>query len=407
VEGEPVSRVTGTNTRFQCILNRTPFYAESGGQVGDTGQFHLEAGQQALTVLVTDTQKVGDLIIHDCVYDQGEGLSVGDSLTASVDDVRRHSIKAHHSATHLVHASLKKVLGHEVAQAGSQVGPEGARFDFSFNRGMSTDELNRVEALVNQWVLEGYGGGVESMAIDAAKAAGAVAMFGEKYGDTVRVVSFGGHSMELCGGTHVNHTSEIGLVKLNQEGAVAAGVRRLEFVAGFEAYRQFRQSENTLKSVSLELKARPHELMERVRKLQDDIKQRDKALRLLEVKAVLAMKPSLIEAAAVLAMSSEGTVLVKHLFNETPPEALKTLGEAVMNEAPVPLVLVLGSVNEGKAVILVWVSEPLVKTGINAGSIVKSLAQACGGGGGGKPAFAQAGGKDGHALSAALNDLAI
>ena len=402
LNGERVSTVSGVNTAFQCVLDKTPFYGESGGQVGDQGQLQLEAGQKALTVLVKDVQKVGDLFVHDCVYDQGDGISEGDVLTAEVDDVHRAKVTLHHSATHLLHAALKRVLGDEVAQAGSYVSAESARFDFSFNRGVSLDELNQIEGLVNQWIQAGESSSMVEANIEEAKASGAVMMFGEKYGDTVRVVAIGSHSKELCGGTHVGNTASIGVVKINQESALAAGVRRVEFVAGYEAYRQFRQTDNQIKQLATHLKAPSHEVFARLQKLQDDVKRLEKTITFLEEKALMGQVGDLVDA---FNASADAVPLVKHLIPKASPDALKALGEAVMNQAKQKGVLILASVSsEGSALILAWVADAVVKSqGVKAGDIVKQLAQACGGGGGGKPTFAQAGGKNGEALAEALN----
>ncbi len=405
LEGERVSTVKGVNTPFQCVLDKTPFYAESGGQVADTGQLHLNAGQKALTVLVTNVQKVGDLFVHHCIYDQGEGLSEGDVITAEVDDIKRQQTTLHHSGTHLLHAALKKVLGDEVAQAGSHVSSESARFDFNFTRAVTSSELSQIEGLVNRWIQDGANSRIEEMPIEAAKVSGAVMMFGEKYGETVRVVSLGANSKELCGGTHVENVAAIGVLKINSESAVAAGVRRLEFVVGYEAYRQFRQAENQLKAVATHFKTPVHDVLGRIVKLQDDLKTQEKRVKQLEEKILMSQAPDLVQA---FHASSSSIPLVKRFISDATADALKALGEAVMNQisqdGKQEGVLILGSVSaEGSALILAWVSEAVVKShGVKAGDVVKQLAQACGGGGGGKPTFAQAGGKQGEALSTAL-----
>ena len=405
VDGESVSKVSGVNQPFLLVLNQTPFYAESGGQLGDLGQIHQETGQLALTVLVKDTQKMGDLIVHHCVLDQqgeaGLGLAVGDTVTALVDASHRQNTAIHHSATHLLHAALKQVLGDEAAQAGSAVGAEGARFDFSFSRGVTKEELHQIEAKVNQWVLAGINNNTQEMPIDEAKKAGAVAMFGEKYGDAVRVVQFGQASMELCGGTHVQNLAQIGLVRIVGEQAVAAGVRRIEFVAGWQAYKGFRQAENLLKQVMGQLKVPQGDLLDRIEKLQADLKQAEKDLQTFKQKSAIAAQLPVLKT-LLGAQAGQAVPLVKLFIADTEADTLKTLGEAFINQANQPLALILGSNVEGKAVILVWVDETLVKQGVKAGDMVKTLAAACEGGGGGKPTFAQAGGKAGHLLADAL-----
>jgi alanyl-tRNA synthetase len=229
-------------------------------------------------------------------------------------------------------------------------------------------------------------------------------MFGEKYGDTVRVVSLGGVSKELCGGTHVDNVTEIGLVRLLSEQAVASGVRRLEFVAGFEAYRQFRQQDNLVKQTCTTLKALPHELVPRLLKLQEELKQAEKTIVQLNARVAMAAKASLIEAFQQSGQLSEGGLpWLTHTLPHTDADALKALGEAIMNESQVEGVLLLASVVDEKASILCWVHEAVVKAhGIKAGDIVKQVATLCGGGGGGKPTFAQAGAKDATKLPEAM-----
>ena len=348
---------------------------------------------------------MGDLIVHHCVLDQqgeaGLGLAVGDTVTALVDASHRQNTAIHHSATHLLHAALKQVLGDEAAQAGSAVGAEGARFDFSFSRGVTKEELHQIEAKVNQWVLAGINNNTQEMPIDEAKKAGAVAMFGEKYGDAVRVVQFGQASMELCGGTHVQNLAQIGLVRIVGEQAVAAGVRRIEFVAGWQAYKGFRQAENLLKQVMGQLKVPQGDLLDRIEKLQADLKQAEKDLQTFKQKSAIAAQLPVLKT-LLGAQAGQAVPLVKLFIADTEADTLKTLGEAFINQANQPLALILGSNVEGKAVILVWVDETLVKQGVKAGEIVKTLASACEGGGGGKPTFAQAGGKAGHLLADAL-----
>ncbi|MFM7390509.1 MAG: alanine--tRNA ligase [Cuspidothrix sp.] len=407
VDGHSVESVSGTNQPCTLILNQTPFYAESGGQVGDVGQLSADAGQQSVTVLITDTQKKGTLVIHDALFDQGEALRVGDTLMATVDPAHRYGSQVHHSATHLVHAALKHVCGQEASQAGSYVSAEGARFDFSFPRGLTSDELNQVEGLVNRWIFEGHTASIQHMSLPEAKASGATAMFGEKYGDTVRVVSFGSVSKELCGGTHVDSVTRIGLVRLTNEQAVASGVRRLEFVAGYEAYRQFRQQDNLVKHTCLALKALPQEVLPRLNKLQEDLKQRDKTITQLNTQLAMSAKAELIVQLQQASASGSKTPWVAHTLPDTDAEALKRLGEAVMNEARVEGVLVLAStLGNEKVNLLCWASEAVVKQqGVKAGDIIKQLATQCGGGGGGKPTFAQAGGKDVSKLPEALASL--
>ena len=399
VDGEPVASVSGTNQPFQCVLNTTSFYPEGGGQVGDQGRLISLTGQQALTAVVKDTQKFGELIVHDCLFDQGDVLTVGDEVTAEVESVYRDASAMHHSATHLLHAALHKVLGPEAAQAGSYVSPEGARFDFTFPRGLTSDELNRVEVLMNRWIQQATPCDNQLMSMDAAKQAGALAMFDEKYGNQVRVVRFGADSMELCGGTHVEHLGQISVAKILSEGAIASGVRRIEFVVGQAAYRQFKQQDKVVKDLSSIFKAQPHELVLRVEKLQADLKAKEKQIKQLEARAVLGQVDNLLE-------RLDETGIMTAQFNDVPADALSALADALADKAQLAYAFVLGASLEGKVSLVARVHPERVKAGLNAGALVKQAATICGGGGGGKPTAAQAGGRFPEKLTEALSLIA-
>jgi alanyl-tRNA synthetase len=397
VEGQRVSTVSGTNTPFELVLAATPFYPEGGGQVGDKGHVLCETGQEGGTALVLSTRKVGQLIVHSCLWDQGKALQVGDALLASVDDTHRQGSACHHSATHLLHAALRQVLGPEVTQAGSSVTAEGARFDVSFPRAISASELLRVEALANQWITANYAKEAVELPLEEAKAAGALAMFDEKYGDTVRMVRFGPASVELCGGTHVASTATIGVLRITGEQAVAAGVRRIEFEAGPVAYRGFRQQENRLKELAGALKCPAEEVLERVQKLQEGLKQSEKQVALLEEQSLLGLAPQLAEALREAASSGMAKPHVLHcLPKAAPAAALKALGEAAMAMAPAeqPALLLLAapsSGDEGGGTLLALANAVAQQQGLAAGAVLSQVAKLCGGGGGGKPAMAQAG----------------
>jgi alanyl-tRNA synthetase len=395
VNGESVNEVGGVNQPFEAILSVTPFYAESGGQVGDRGSFSREEGHHGLTVVVNDTVKVGDLFIHHCLFDNGDVLRVGETLVAQVDPVARQQAAIHHTATHLLQSALREVLGDSVSQAGSRVSPEGARFDFSFQRGVTPSELARVEALMNQWIRENMSRAVEEMPLEAARQSGAILMAGEKYSDNVRVVSYGGVSAELCGGTHIHQLGEIALVKIISEGAIAAGIRRIELVAGEKAYKHFKQMEADLRDLSELLKAPVREVPVRVQKLMDDLKAREKALRQLEEQAALREIKTL-----QTAWNPEKPVLLQCLPG-TDMERLRFMAEKLA-QAVGPHIIVLAGDNDGKASFIVSVSPDYVAQGIQAGQLVREAAQHCGGGGGGKPHFAQAGGKDASKIQEAL-----
>ena len=394
-DGKPVDKVGGTNVKFEAVLDSTPFYAESGGQVGDRGSFSREGGHHGLTVVVNDTKKVGDLFVHHCLFDNGGELKVGETLLAQVEPTYRQLTAIHHSATHLLHAALKKVLGDQVTQAGSYVSPEGARFDFNFNRGLKPEELNRVEFLVNKWIMANTPRQVDVMSVEDAKQSGAVAMFGEKYGDKVRVVSYAGSSKELCGGTHVDRLGEIGPVKIVSEGAIASGVRRMEFVAGERAYQAFKQNESELLSAAALLKSPPKEVIPKIERLLEQVKQQEKALQAFETQ--LAADEAKRLASAV---DKNNPVLITQTSLQS-ADALKSLAEKLGQLLPMHIVLVANAVGD-KVAFVSSVSDDYIKRGIKAGDLVKTAAQLCGGGGGGKPSFAQAGGKDPSKLAQAL-----
>ncbi|HEY9746948.1 MAG TPA: alanine--tRNA ligase [Oculatellaceae cyanobacterium] len=395
VDGQEVDRVSGTNQAFEAILDVTPFYAESGGQVGDRGSFSREEGHHGLTVVVNDVIKVGDLFVHQCLFDNGEALEVGQKLIAQVDPVARQQAAIHHTATHLLQAALREVLGDTITQAGSYVSPEGARFDFTFNRGLKPEELARVEFLINRWIRENIPRNVQEMPIDAARQSGAILMAGEKYGDVVRVVTYGEASKELCGGTHVQQLGEISLVKIVSESAIASGIRRIEIVAGEKAYKQFKQLESELRDVAELLKSPIREVPQKVQKLLDELKTREKTLQALEEKIALQ------EVKALQAeIQPENPVLLKHLKGYS-LDNLKRIVEKLAKLAE-SHVIVLSGDYEGKAGFVASVSEDFVKRGIKAGDLVKRAAEICGGGGGGRPNFAQAGGKDPSKIDDAL-----
>lgn len=395
IDGREVPEVRGVNQPFQAILDRTPFYAESGGQVGDCGSFSREDGPQSLTVVVNDVTKVGDLFVHHCLYDQGGGLKVGDSILAQVDPVARRQAAIHHTATHLLQGALREVLGDAVVQAGSHVSADGARFDFTFHRPLKAPELARVESLINRWIQENLSREVRLMDIDSARTSGAILMAGEKYGDEVRVVSYGEASKELCGGTHVNRLGEIALVRIVSESAIAAGIRRVEMVAGEKAYQQFKQMEAELREIAALLKSPARETVDKLKKLLDETKAQEKRLRTLEERLAAREVQALLEGWRV-----EHPFIVHHLKGYS-GENLKWVAEKLAQAAD-PHVIFLAGDSDGKAFFAASVSEAFVRQGVQAGDLVKRAAQLCGGGGGGKPSFAQAGGKDAAGIPKSL-----
>ena len=370
------------------ITDTTPFYGESGGQVGDVGTL---AGSR-----VTDTTKpLPDLTGHHVSIGEG-AIAVGDRLSLSVGGAKRDGSRRNHTATHLLQAALKQVLGDHVAQKGSLVGPDRLRFDFSHHKSVSADELQRIEDLVYEQILANTPVSAAVMPIDDAKAAGATAMFGEKYGDEVRVITVGGFSMELCGGTHVARTGDIGLFRITTEGGVAAGVRRIEAQTGTGALRVVREQSAALDAATAALRVRPDELGAAVQKLQDDTKALRKELEDERKRAALAAAGDMLSGARevggikVLAAESDD---VKGM-REQADKLRDQLGSGVV---------VLGARPGGKkAILLVAVTQDLVGR-LHAGKLVGKLAEKVGGRGGGRPDFAQAGGPDAGALPQALD----
>jgi alanyl-tRNA synthetase len=375
----------------QVILDHTPFYAESGGQIGDTGILKGAGARFS----VRDTQKIGASFSHLGVLESGE-LHVGDAVTAQVDGERRKAIALNHSATHLLHAALRKILGTHVQQKGSLVAADRLRFDFSHTQALSQDELRRIEDLVNTAIRENEPVETRVMALDEAVAAGAMSLFGEKYDSDVRVLSIGDFSMELCGGTHVQRAGDIGLFKITGESGVAAGIRRVEALTGRAAYEWVVHTDQVLRDVAAMLRGSREDVDEKVRELVERSRRLEKEVQQLKSKlasghgADLSSQAKDVGGVKVLAVQIDGAD-VRSLRDAT--DQLKSkLGSSV---------IVLASVLEGKVVLVAGVSDDLVAR-IKAGEIAGLVAAKVGGRGGGRADFAQAGGTQPENLGAAL-----
>jgi len=375
----------------QVILDHTPFYAESGGQIGDTG---ILKGASA-RFSVRDTQKIGASFSHIGVLESGE-LHVGDAVDAQVDGERRKAIALNHSATHLLHAALRKILGTHVQQKGSLVAADRLRFDFSHTQALSSDELRRIEDLVNTAIRENEPVETRVMALDEAVAAGAMSLFGEKYDSDVRVLSIGDFSMELCGGTHVQRAGDIGLFKITGESGVAAGIRRVEALTGRAAYEWVVHTDQVLRDVAAMLRGSREDVDEKVRELVERSRRLEKEVQQLKSKLAsghggdLSSQAKDVGGVKVLAVQIDGAD-VRSLRDAT--DQLKSkLGSSV---------IVLASVLEGKVVLVAGVSDDLVAR-IKAGEIAGLVAAKVGGRGGGRADFAQAGGTQPENLGAAL-----
>src|SRR5450432_1007149 len=393
------------------VLNQTPFYAESGGQVGDTGMMTGEG----VKFRVTDTQKkAGDLFVHLGTVEQG-ALKPGTALLLDVDHARRASIRAHHSATHLLHEALRQVLGDHIAQRGSLVAPDRLRFDFVHQKPITQDELARVEDIANNVVLENDEVTTRLMAVDDARDAGARALFGEKYGDEVRVVSMGetgrehgsnalGWSVELCGGTHVRRAGDIGLISVTGESAVASGVRRIEALTGNHARKHANDTMALAKSAAMELRTTLDEVPTRITALMEERKKLERELS--EARKKLAMGGGASSAngsGSAAGIREVGDVrLMARAIEGVEAKDLKSLVDAGKKQLGSGVVAIVGVTGDGKAGVVVGVTPDLTSR-FSAVDLVKIAAAALGGkGGGGRPDMAQAGGPDGANANAAL-----
>ncbi|AWB45670.1 alanine--tRNA ligase [Paenibacillus sp. CAA11] len=377
----------------QIILQSTPFYAESGGQVSDQGQLRSESGAAEVEGLFKAPHGQH---VHEVKVTAGE-LRTGTEVRAEVDRAKRADIVKNHTATHLLHKALKEVLGEHVNQAGSLVEPQRLRFDFSHLGSITPEELTEIERRVNEQIWNSLNVVIELKPIDEAKAMGAMALFGEKYGDIVRVVQVGGYSLELCGGCHVQNTSEIGLFKLVSESGIGSGVRRIEAVTGRNAYEFIDQQLELLKQAASALKTNLSEVPKRIEGLHQQIKE------LSRDNESLQGKLSAIEAGELTSQVQavgESKLLAARVAAGS-MDALRTLADELKTKLP-DAVLVLGAEMEGKVNFVVVVPQADVKRGLHAGKLVKEIAAVCGGGGGGRPDMAQAGGKDASKLDEAL-----
>ncbi|MDB9375444.1 alanine--tRNA ligase [Nodularia sphaerocarpa] len=380
-------------TEIQIVLNQTPFYAESGGQIGDKGYISGDG----VVVRVEDVKRESDFFIHFGRIERGT-IRVGDTVTAQIDGTCRRRAEANHTATHLLQAALKKLVDDSISQAGSLVSFDRLRFDFNCPRGLTAAEVEQVEAQVNTWIAEAHTANIEVLPIAEAKARGAVAMFGEKYGEEVRVIDFPSVSMELCGGTHVSNTAEIGIFKIISEAGVASGVRRIEAVSGPAILDYLNVRDKVVKDLSDRFKVKPEELPERITTLQTELRNSEKQLATLKSQLAIAKSDSLLQTVESV---GEYQILVAQM-EDVDPESLKTAAERLLQKIGNGAV-VLGSVPEaGKVSIVAAFSAEVNKKGLQAGKFVGAVAKICGGGGGGRPNLAQAGGRDASKLPEAL-----
>ena len=380
-------------TEVQIVLNQTPFYAESGGQIGDRGYI---SGDGVL-VRVGDVKKESDFFIHFGRIERGT-IRVGDTVTAQIDRACRRRAQANHTATHLLQAALKKIVDDDISQAGSLVSFDRLRFDFNCPRTLTSEEIQQIEEQVNTWIAEAHPANIEVLPLAEAKARGAVAMFGEKYGEQVRVIDFPSVSMELCGGTHVSNTAEIGSFKIISEAGVASGVRRIEAVSGPAILDYLNVRDTVVRDLSDRFKVKPEELPERITTLQTELRNAEKQLATLKSQLAIAKSDSLLQTVESV---GDYQVLVAQM-EEVDPESLKTAAQRLLQKMTRGAV-VLGSIPEADKVSIVAAFSPEVnQKGLQAGKFVGAIAKICGGGGGGRPNLAQAGGRETSKLPKAL-----
>lgn len=402
---EQVNSVTAGDDA-EVILDKTPFYAQGGGQAGDIGYLAIDSAPEQSGSksegTVCDTQKGagGSLYVHTVHWTAGS-LSVGDHVTATVDNAARRCTAAHHTATHLLQSALRLIAGETVSQQGSAVGPDRLRFDFSLSRGLSGKEVRQVEDLVNGWIGEGFPVETREMSLDDARAAGALAMFDEKYSDVVRVLSVADVSMELCGGTHVTATDQIGAFKVISEAGVASGVRRIEAVVGQAAVKYLNEVDDVARGLASKFKVPLQEVPARVQALQAELKathakaeELQRAVAMARIDALTSSAIQLPGGASYIAASIDG------LDTKSLQEAASQLQQQLGDPAAVFLVT---SPADGKVAMAVAASPAAISAGVNAGKLVGQLAKHCSGGGGGRPNLAQAGGKDTEGIPAALS----
>ncbi len=375
------------------ILDRTPFYAEGGGQVGDTGV--ITAAGAKLKVL--DTKKHEGVYMHICEVESGV-LSIGDAVTASVDAERRAAIRRNHSSVHLLQAALRARLGNHVEQAGSYVDAERARFDFSHYAALTPEELADVEAAVNAEILKGDPIVTVETDVEEAKKMGAMALFGEKYGSTVRVVKMGDYSMELCGGTHLDNTAKAGLFKIISETSVAAGVRRIEATTGLGVLGFLREKDELIADTAREMKIpNPHEIANRAAALQNELKAARREIEALNAKIAAAQADSLTRDFTDVG----GLHVIAHVTEGVPMDVARTMCDNV--KADDPLAVMVLSVNcDGRLNFVVACGKDAVSRGAHAGNIARAVSQMCGGNGGGRPDSAASGAKDASKIAEAI-----
>ena len=390
-----VAGSAATGDRVTIVLDHTPFYAEMGGQVADHG---LLTNEKGLSVRISDVQKTKDgKFMHIGVVESGV-IAVDDIVTAAIDTARRQAIARSHTATHLLQKALRMVLGTHVEQAGSSTDADHVRFDFTHFAAVTPEELNQIEDIVNDAIFAAYPVITEEMPIDEAKKRGAMALFGEKYGTVVRVVQAGDFSIELCGGTHLTNTAQAGMFKIISESSVAAGVRRIEALTGKGVLNFLQEKQSLILNAAQALKTTPHDLLDKVEQVLGELRDSNKMVEHLNTKVANMQMIDLFN----LSRDVKGVNVIAAKLEDVTPDMLRIMGDQIKSKAP-KMVAVLSTVlDNGKINFLCVCGAEAVKAGAHAGKIIKEVAKMCGGGGGGRPDNATAGGKDASKLEEAL-----
>jgi len=391
-EGKKVDRLA-EGEEGELVLDRTPFYAEAGGQVGDEGRIYSDAA----TALVSDTQSpIAGLIVHRVKMING-GVGVGERLKAEVSEGKRLETARNHTATHLLQNALKQVLGEHIKQSGSLVAPGRLRFDFTHFTAMSPREIERVEEIVGERIRENAQVEVYEMPFEEVRKKDIIAIFGERYGDRVRVIDIGDYSKELCGGAHVSATGQIGLFTILSEASVAAGVRRIEALSGEAAFHLLRKRERQIAELAVMLKVESDKVVERVEELRKECKSLRKTAGREHEKEALGDVAEFVRRA----MDVGGIPVVAAELKGLQADGLRNAGDRIRQKLMSGVIL-LGARHENKAHLVCMVSEDLVTKGLHAGTIVKEIGKVIGGSGGGRPQIAQAGGPHAENLDEAL-----
>ncbi|WP_244833263.1 alanine--tRNA ligase [Clostridium sp. BJN0001] len=377
------------------VTDKTPFYAEMGGQVGDTGLIYNESFKAE----VVDTKSnIGGKIVHFVKVINGS-VSINDTVILEIDVQRRNNIRKNHTATHLLDCTLTKVLGSHVHQAGSYVNDERLRFDFSHFEAMTKEQIEKVEKIVNEEIMSASEVTTEVMKLEDAKKSGAYGIFDDKYEDLVRVVSTGIYSRELCGGTHIDNTGKIGLFKIISESGIAAGTRRIEAVTGTEAIKYIEEKNNVLKEVSSKFKCSEKELISKAEQVLKELKDKDKEIQLLKAKFASMGIDDIIESAKEV----NGIKVISYSINDVDSETLRELCEKVRDKVSKSIVLLMSTI-DGKVIICAMADKEAVKVGAHCGKLIKQISKILGGGGGGRPDMAQAGGKKPENIAEAIGE---